>query len=90
MAARHDEGCNRKQDYYIFLCLIRSIKRSPRGGKGQRVSGDTAESWLKTADFGTEKLQWLPRHDSAVSHLRAQLRDRRESPSSGDGEVNRQ
>ena len=42
----------------------------------------------KTADFSNEKLPWLSRNDFPVSHLRVQLRERRESSSSGDDEVN--
>ena len=36
--------------------LRRSVERSRRGGKGHRVSGDTAESWFQNRRFRSRKV----------------------------------
>ena len=54
----------------LFPRLQRTIERWHRGGKGLRISGDTAGSRFKdkTGDFVKEKFRGLPQNESHALH----------------------
>ena len=56
----------KKASYIFFACLQRIIERWGRGGKGHRVSGDTAGSWFKKPATSLENSWWGYRRTTLI------------------------
>ena len=51
MAARHEEGRNRKYIFAYGLVDKMTLKQRRRGWNGHRVAGDSAGSWFQNRRF---------------------------------------